>query len=121
MKISVEIPRDIPIKELDRFTDLTVYNIARMTLDMTNSKGHFPYLTGELNRSSMAYGVVGSNKVYELGVDDTVDYASRVWKYPQNTNWTNPNTYAQWFIAEFKNDKEVIVNQSVQNALRSVK
>lgn len=121
MKISIEIPRELPIKELDRFTDLTVYNIARMTLDMTNSKGHFPYLTGELNRSSMAYGVVGSNKVYELGVEETTDYGSIVWKYPQNTNWTNPNTYAQWFITEFRNDKEVIVNQSVQNALRSVK
>lgn len=121
MKISVEIPRDIPIKELDRFTDLTVYNIARMTLDMTNSKEHFPYLTGSLNESSMSYGVVGSNKVYELGVDDTVDYASIVWKYPQDTHWNNSNTYAQWFITEFKNDKEVIVNQSVQNALRSVK
>lgn len=120
MKISIEIPRELPIKELDRFTDLTVYNIARMTLDMTNSKGHFPYLTGELQRSSMAYGVVGNNKTYELGATG-VDYAPTVWDYPQSTNWTNPNTYAQWFMTEFKNDKEVIVSQAVTNALRSVK
>ena len=122
MKISVEIPRDIPIKELDRFTDLTVYNIARMTLDMTNSKEHFPYLHGDLNESSMAQGVTKYAKdSYYLGTDGSVNYAQYVWNMPKGTHWTNSNTYAQWFITEFRNDKEVIVSQSVQNALRSVK
>lgn len=121
MNISITIPKELPLKELDKFMDLTVYNIARMTLDFTNSKHKFPYLTGELNRASMAEGVVGEgNKTYHLGAVG-VDYAQYVWEYPQNTNWTNPNTYAQWYMTEFKNDKEVIVSQSVNNALRKVK
>lgn len=121
ISVSVEIPRELPIKELDRYMDLVVYNVARITLDYTNSKQRFPYLTGELNRSSMAEGVVSEgNKTYYLGAVG-VDYAPDVWEYPQETNWTNPNTYAQWYVTEYENEKELITNHAVSNALRLVK
>jgi hypothetical protein len=121
ISVNVEIPRELPIKELDRYTDLVVYNVARITLDYTNSKQRFPYLTGELNRASMAEGVVSEgNKTYHLGASG-VDYAPDVWEYPQKTNWTNPNTYAQWYLTEYQNEKEIITNLAVNNAMKLVK
>lgn len=121
ISVSVEIPRELPIKELDRFTDLVVQNVARITLDFTNTKQRFPYLTGELNKASMAEGVVSEgNKTYHLGAAG-VDYAPIVWEYPQKTNWTNPNTYAHWYVTEYENEKELITNHAVSNALRLVK
>lgn len=121
IKVKVEIPRWMPISELDNYIDYTVYNMARITLDYTNSKQRFPYLTGELNRASMAEGVVAEGgKSYHLGASG-VDYAPDVWDYPQSTNWTNPSTYAQWYMKEFKNEKELIVKTAVENAKRGFK
>lgn len=121
ISVKVEMPKELPVKELAQYCDDVVFNVARATLDFTNSKGHFPYLTGELNRASMAEGVVKeSYATYHVGASG-VSYAPAVWKYPQNTNWTNPNTYAQWFITEFKNDKELIMNQAVSRAKSKLK
>lgn len=119
--IKIEMPKELPVKELTQYCDDVVFNVARATLDFTNSKGHFPYLTGELNRASMAEGVVKeSYATYHVGASG-VNYAPAVWNYPQNTNWTNPNTYAQWFITEFKNDKELIMYQAVSRANSKLK
>lgn len=121
ISVKVEIPRELPVKELDHYVDQVVFGIARITLDYTNSKQHFPYLTGELQRASMAEGVVSEgNKTYHLGAAG-VDYAPDVWEYPQDTNWTNPNTYAQWYVKEYQNEKELITNQAVSNATKGLK
>ena len=126
IKVSVEIPRELPIRELDRYIDYTVYNMARITLDLTNSaggeNGHFPHLSGDLQDAAMAEGVVDEGgKSYHLGAEG-VDYAPLVWEYPQKgTNWTNPNTYAQWYMTEFKNEKELIVKRAVENAKKGIK
>lgn len=121
MKVTVSIPKKLPIEKLDSFIDKTVYAIARNTLDFTNSKKHFPYLTGELNRASMAEGVQKSSpKTYFIGAKG-VDYAPAVWKWPQSTNWTNPETYAQWFVTEFKYEKDKIVKNAIAAAKRSIK
>ena len=117
INVKVEIPKELPVKELNQYIDDVVFNTARITLDLTNSKGHFPYLSGDLNRAAMAEGVrTLGNKTYGLGADGA-DYAPEVWKYPQNgTNWTNPETYAQWYMTEFKNDKELIMSRAVESA-----
>lgn len=122
IKVEIDIPKKLPIKELDSYIDRVVFNTARITLDYTNSKQRFPYLTGELNRASMAEGVVSEgNKTYHLGASG-VDYAPIVWEYPQKgTNWTNPNTYAKWYVTEFENEKEIITHQAVNNALKMVR
>jgi hypothetical protein len=119
--VQIEMVKELPVKELTQYCDDVVFNVARATLDFTNSKGHFPYLTGELNRASMSDGVVKeSYATYHVGAGG-VNYAPAVWGYPQNTNWTNPNTYAQWFITEFKNDKELIMDQAVSRAKSKLK
>lgn len=119
--VQIEMPKELPVKELAQYCDDVVFNVARATLDFTNTGEHFPYLTGELNRASMAEGVVKeSYATYHVGASG-VNYAPAVWGYPQNTNWTNPDTYAQWFITEFKNDKELIMYQAISRAKSKLK
>lgn len=119
IKIDVEIIKDLPVDELNAYIDNTVYNIARVTLDFTGP--HIPHLSGDMERAIASYGVQGSNKEYTLG-DNITDYSQYVWNYPQNrTNWTNPRSYSKWFITEFKNQKDVIVNRAVTSAKKGYK
>lgn len=122
ISVSASIPKTLPIKQLDTFIDKTVYGIARITLDYTNSKKHFPELTGDLKEASMAQGVTKDGKnSYWLGADETVDYAGIVWEYPKDTHWTNQDTYPQWYVTEFEIEKDKIVKNAISNALRLIK
>lgn len=115
--VQIDIPKDLPINKLNKYIDDTVFNIARITLDYVNTGLHFPYLTGDLNESSMAQGVTKYSKnSYYLGTDGSVDYAMYVWNMPEGTNWTRKSTYHQWYMTEFKNDKEKIISLAVKNA-----
>lgn len=122
INVKIEIPRELPVQQLYQFTDDVVFFTARAVLDLTNSKQRFPYLTGELNRASIAEGVVKEKHgTYHLGARG-VDYATAVWKYPQKgTNWTNPNTYAQWYVTEYKNEKELITQRAISQAKGKLK
>lgn len=122
ISVKMTYPKDIAQDKLDKYEDMVVKGVARITLDYTNSKQRFPRLTGELNKAAMAEGVVSDGgKTYHLGARG-VSYAPAVWKFPQKgTNWTNPNTYAQWYITEFKNEKELIMRQAINNAKRNIK
>ena len=122
VKVDVEIPRNIPIKELNRYVDNTVFNAARITLDFAVDKERIPYRKGNLQKATEAYGVEKmGDKTYQLGVDSTVSYAKYVWDYPQKTNWTNPNTYAKWFITEYKNERELIMHRAIENAKKGIR
>ena len=115
--IEIQVVKPLDVKAINEYMDKCVFGIARATLDFTNTGHHFPYLTGELNRASMSEGVIKEGfGAYHLGARG-VDYAPKVWNYSQSTNWTNPNTYAQWYMTEFQHDKNVIV----ESALRQVK
>ena len=95
---------------LKSFEDEVVYRVARITLDFTIP--HIPYRTGDLNKSSLAFGVQGQNMVYSLGAE--VPYAEYVWNMDQDTtNWTNPRSYSRWFLTEFRNQKETILGNAV--------
>ena len=116
INLDIIILKDIPIEQIKKFEDRVVYGVARTTLDLT--AGNFPRLTGELERGSYAMGVVGSNKEY--GIGSTVDYAKYVWEKPQNTNWTNPNTIAQWYYWKFRVREKQITDQAIRGALNSL-
>ena len=110
--------KELPRRELKGFEDETVYRTARMTLDFTIP--HIPYRTGDLNKSSLAFGVQGQDKVYSLGAG--VPYAKYVWNFDQNnTNWTNPRSYSQWFLTEFRNQKETILGNAVSVSYKNWK
>lgn len=115
--VEIHIVKPLDVKSINDYMDKCVFGIARATLDFTNTGHHFPYLTGELNRASMSEGVIKEGfGTYHLGARG-VDYAPKVWNYSQSTNWTNPSTYAQWYMTEFNKDKNVIV----ESAIRQVK
>ena len=119
IKVEVEMLKDLPIKELNRYIDCTVYNIARETLDYSGK--HIPKLSGDLEEGIAGYGVQGSNKEYTLG-DDITDYSLYVWNYPQKgTKWTNPESFSQWFIKSFKKYKDSIVSKAVENGKKGFK
>ena len=117
MNFTVEIVKDIPKEQIKQFSDLVVYDIARKMLDLT--EGHFPRLSGDLEIGSYKMGVVGSNGRYGIGTEE-IDYAKYVWRYSQDANWTNENTYAQWYITTFRNKSEAIVNEAIKGALNKL-
>lgn len=121
ISVNIEVKKDMPWDMIDNYIDNTVHNIARKTLDYTAP--HIPRLSGDMERAIAGYGVRGSNKEYSLG-DNITDYSSIVWNYPQKgTNWTNPNSYSQWFMKGFKRYKNQIVSNAVndsQKGFRSI-
>ena len=119
--VEIHIVKPLDVKAINEYMDKCVFGIARATLDFTNTGHHFPYLTGELNRASMSEGVIKEGYgTYHLGARG-VDYAPKVWNYSQSTNWTNPSTYAQWYMTEFNKDKNVIVESAIKQAKGTLK
>lgn len=119
--ISFKVVKPLPVKEISNWEDKVVYGIARATLDYTNSKNNFPYLTGALQRASMSEGVVKETKgTYHLGARGT-DYAKYVWHYGANTNWTNKQTLPQWYNTVFKRYKSNIIDNALKNAKSELK
>ena len=121
ISVSVKVTRDLPVGQLKKWQNKVVYGIARATLDFTDSKHHFPYRTGELNRASIAQGVVEEVPgTYYLGARG-VNYAPRVWEYGDKTNWTNPNTLPQWYEGVFDRYKPEIIEVALKNAESELK
>ena len=123
ISVKMTYPKDIAKDKLDKYEDMVIKGVARITLDYTNSKNRFPRLTGALQEASVAGGVKQiAPKVYGLGTDGSVDYAKYVWGFPQKgTHWTNPQTYTKWYATEFKNEHELIMRQAINNAHRNIK
>lgn len=116
VEINVITIKDIPTEEITNYMDTCMFGIARATLDFTNTGQHFPYLTGELNRASMAEGVVQQGYCdYVLGAAGC-DYAPKVYEYTEKTHWTNPSTYAHWYNTEFEKDKNIIIQSALKQA-----
>lgn len=113
MNIKTRVVRELPKKNIERFVDRTVYNIARITLE--NTEPHIPVLSKHLYDDFFARGVKGGNARYTLGTTDT-EYTMFVWNMPKGTHWTNKQTYPQWFITEWNNNKEKIVDQAINQA-----
>ena len=113
MNIKTKIVRELPKKDIDKYVDRTVYNIAALTLQYTDP--HIPVRSKHMYDDLYARGVKGRNKRYNLGTDET-DYAIYVWNMPKGTHWTNKQSYPQWFMTEFNNNKEKIVDQAISRA-----
>lgn len=123
IQVSIEVTRPLPVDKIENWQDKVVFGMARATLDFTNTKQHFPRLTGALQEGSMATGVVTINKkTYGLDYDKTTTtYAPIVWQYGKNTNWTNSNTLPQWYYSVFDRYTNEIVEVAVKNAESELK
>ena len=117
MNIEIEIVKGIPVEQINKFEDRTVYNTAVVTREFTKSKNTFPYLSGTLAREEIAAPIVGSNKEY--GLTAGTDYAVAVWKM-NNVNWTNKNTQPQWYYRNFEEKGAVLLTDAVMRALKEV-
>lgn len=118
MYAEVEIVKELPVKQIKKFEDKVIYNVAVYTREYTKGANAFPYLTGRLQMSEVAAPIQGSGMEYSLTAG--VDYAVRVWKYGENANWTNPSTQPQWYFSVFKKDGQTIVNQAFNTALKEI-
>ena len=121
LSIDVKVLKGIPTKNIQSYMDTAVFSVARTTLDFTNAGMHFPYLTGALNMASMSEGVVQNAPCeYSLGAAG-VDYAPIVYEFGNGTNWTNPSTYPQWYVTEFNQDRNVIMQNAIKTVLGRLK
>jgi hypothetical protein len=117
MNVSIQIVKDLPIKQINQFQDKVVYNCAVNTRELTKSLRAYPYLSGKLEQNEIAAPITGSNKEY--GLSAGVGYATHVWKM-KNANWTNPSTEPQWYQSVFRKNGATIVNNAVMQSLRSL-
>ena len=120
--VKFEILEDFPIDKINKYVDLTVFGIARRAQDYATSELRVPKRTGNLEMATVAQPIRKENDgVYCLDVPNGAEYAKYVWEMPQSTNWTNPNTYAQWFVAIYKEKGALFTVEASNDALRSVK
>ena len=98
---------------LNNVADKVSYAVARMTLDYTMQ--HIPLsrgksTSGQLRRSTSAYGVRGSNGNYSIG--SVTSYASYVYVM-QNVHWTTPGTYGKWFHTIYKEKGNLMLKDAL--------
>lgn len=85
---------------LKQAPDKMMYAIARRTLDEVGSSKITPYDTGRMERSMYSSGVKQDSQGYYIG--DFTDYATYVYDYGNETNWSRPTTEPQWFDSYWK-------------------
>ena len=108
------IPNKKTEKILLELPDDTAYAIARITLDFSMKKvpmSRGKATSGQLRRSTMAYGVRGSNKNYSIG--SATSYAKYVYNMPDGTHWTTPGTSQKWFHRMFKRHQATIIKTAI--------
>ena len=117
MDIEVIVQKEIPVKDIQKFEQKTIYNTAVYTREYTKSSSAYPYLSGRLQSTEVSLPVLGSGMEYSLGAG--VSYAMSVWN-KTNANWTNPSTQPQWYYSIFKKQGATIVSQAVNTALKEI-
>jgi len=101
-------------QNLTEVNDKILFEIARDTL--TQSETVIPMRTGKMRKSSMTAGVKGSNLDYYIG--SYTSYATHVWNFPDNTNWTTPGTNNRWYERVWKEKGALIqINAIERNKL----
>ena len=104
-KATMDLLKTLPDKE--------IYEVARQTLDRVGSMKITPYKTGRMEGSMFSTGVKKSSpKVYTIG--NYTKYAVYVYKRPQNTKWTNPNSKAKWFNYFWKTQGNSVIDAVVK-------
>ena len=111
MNFSVEIKIDPKLQSnLTQHCDKMILDIARDTLNQ--SRTTIPMRTGAMRRSSITSGVKGSNLDYHIG--SYTSYASRVWNFPEGTNWTTPGTNNKWYERVWRSKGQLITKNAVE-------
>lgn len=116
MDVTAQIDWNPKVKNgLGIIPDKTLYQMAKMTLDM--SIPTIPKDSGTMRRTSMAGGVRGGNG--DIYIGSYTDYATYVWRMT-NVNWTTPGTNGQWYARTLKQHQATIVNNAINRAWNEV-
>ena len=102
-------------KLINQYPDKVVYQIARMTLDLSYTTIPLSKRknAGKLRQSSTNAGVRGSNKKYYIG--SYTDYAKYVWVMPdESTHWSTPGTHSKWYKRYWEKTGKNIINTVVE-------
>lgn len=118
MNIQVEITKDIPVKDIAKFEDRVVYNVAVLTREYTKSLNAYPYLTGELSRQEIRSPITGKDGTYNLLAG--TNYAKIVYKF-KNANWTNKSTKPQWYNSVYRQKEKTIIETAQKRAIGVIK
>lgn len=99
---------------LNQVGDKVAYAVARQTLDLTLP--HIPMskgkrTSGQLRRSTMTYGVKGSNGNYSIG--SVTSYAKYVYRMGAGTHWTTPNTFGKWFHRVYEQKWQMMLKNAL--------
>ena len=97
--------------------DDILYEIARQTLDRSYNlipMSAIPNHKGFLRLKSIGGGVKGGSGDYYIG--SYTDYASRVWKMPESTNWTTPGTTNKWFARTLDRYGSTIIESAISKS-----
>lgn len=113
----VKIIKKIPEREIEEFTDKTVYNVAVLTRETAKELRAFPRRTGRLEETEIQQHITGSNKEY--GLSAGVDYAVYMYNLDK-ANWTNPKTEPHWYYNIYDRYKKTIVMDAVSRAKKEV-
>lgn len=118
MNIKVKIKKDIPEKDIAKFEDRVVYNVAVLTREYTKSLNAYPYLSGELSRQEIRSPITGGNKEYNLLAG--TNYAKRLYNY-KNANWTNKSTKPHWYNSVYRQKEKTIIDNAQKRAIGEIK
>lgn len=97
-------------KELEERPNLITYAIARQTLDLSFT--HIPKDRGIMRQTSMSAGVRGEDGNYYIG--SYTNYAKKVYNMPENTNWSEPDTFGKWYEKVWKKQGKNIAENVVE-------
>lgn len=97
-------------KELLEAPNKITYAVARQTLDRAYTT--IPKDNGRMRRTSTAAGVRGTDGNYYIG--SYTSYASKVWKMPSSTNWSEPGTNNKWYERTWKKYGKTIQQNVVE-------
>ena len=108
---NVSVKIDPNLKEnMTQRQDRMVFAIASDTLK--ESESTIPMRTGAMRKSSISAGVKGSNMDYYIG--SYTSYATHVWNFPDNTNWTTPGTNNRWYERVWREKGTLITFNAVE-------
>ena len=118
MRVEIEVLKDIPKEQINKFEDRVVYYTALETREHVKMVNGYPYRTGRLRRTEVATPITGTNKEYNLLTG--VGYAKQVYNYT-NVNWTNPSTLPQWYHTAFRSKGNTFIQRAVNKSLKELK
>ena len=94
--------------------DKVLFKVARQTLDL--SRDLIPEDSHTMRKTSFSNGVRKSITGYYIG--SFTNYASRVWNFPETTNWTKKGSNNKWFARTLKEKQDVILRNAVNQSWR---